>query len=347
MADHYTTLGVARSASADDIKSAYRRLARQLHPDVNKAPDAQKKFAAVQQAYEVLSDDEKRKLYDMYGDAAFAQGGPGSASGQQRTQWGNAGGPRSRGRASQHPDIDAEDLGSIFESIFGAAGPRGGGAGSRGSGANPRTGSRAQPVYDYDDDDGDEDTVQEVRIDFMTAAKGGTAPVRVLTREETFKTIDVKIPAGIDDGGGLRVRGVLRGISGGSPDLLLRVRIAPHDLYRRSDAGGPAKGLDVFLDLPLTLAEATLGATVDVPTIRGVAQLKIPAGTPSSRRMKLTGMGIKDDAGRQGDFYVIIQIVPPAPPADARISALEQDVLRRIADLSGNPRSGPAWQRLA
>ena len=339
MADHYTTLGVARSASADDIKSAYRRLARQLHPDVNKAPDAQKKFAAVQQAYEVLSDSEKRKLYDMYGDAAFAQGGPGSASGQQRTQWGNAGQARGRGRASQHPDIDAEDLGSIFESIFGGAGPRGG--------ANPRAGNRARPVYDYDDDDGDEENVQEVRIEFMTAAKGGTAPVRVLTRDETFKTIDVKIPAGIDDGGGLRVRGVLRGISTGSPDLLLRVRITPHELYRRSELAGASKGLDIWLDVPLTIAEATLGATIDVPTMRGVAQLTIPPGTPSGRRMKLGGMGIKDDAGRQGDFYVIIQIVPPDQNAVARISALEQDVLRRIADLSGNPRSGPAWQRIA
>ncbi len=340
MADHYTTLGVARSASADDIKSAYRRLARQLHPDVNKAPDAQKKFAAVQQAYEVLSDSEKRKLYDTYGDAAFAQGGPGSASGQQRTQWGNASGPRSRGASSQHPDIDAEDLGSIFESIFGGANPRSASASSRG-------GNRARPVYDYDDDDGDEDNVQEVRIDFMTAAKGGSAPVRVLTRDETFKTIDVKIPAGIDDGGGLRVRGALRGISAGSPDLLLRVRITPHELYRRSELAGASKGLDVWLDVPLTIAEATLGAAIDVPTMRGVAQLTIPPGTPSGRRMKLGGMGIKDDAGRQGDFYVIIQIIPPAPPADARISALEQDVLRRIADLSGNPRSGPAWQRLA
>jgi len=340
VADHYTTLGVARSASADDIKSAYRRLARQLHPDVNKAPDAQKKFASVQQAYEVLSDSEKRKLYDMYGDAAFAQGGPGSASAQQRTQWGNAGQARGRGRASQHPDIDAEDLGSIFESIFGGAGPRGGGT-------NPRAGNRARPVYDYDDDDGDEDNVQEVRIDFMTAAKGGTAPVRVLTRDETYKTIDVKIPAGIDDGGGLRVRGVLCGISAGSPDLLLRVRITPHELYRRSELAGACKGLDVWLDVPLTIAEATLGATIDVPTMRGIAQLTIPPGTPSGRRMKLGGMGIKDDAGRQGDFYVIIQIVPPDQHAVTRISALEQDVLRRIADLSGNPRSGPAWQRLA
>jgi curved DNA-binding protein len=339
VADHYTTLGVARSASADDIKSAYRRLARQLHPDVNKAPDAQKKFAAVQQAYEVLSDSEKRKLYDMYGDAAFAQGGPGSASGQQRTNWGNAGQARPRGRASQHPDIDAEDLGSIFESIFGGANPRSASANSRG-------GARARPGYEDYDDDGDDESVQEVRVDFMTAAKGGTVPVRVLTRDETFKTIDVKIPAGLEDGSGLRVRGALRGISTGSPDLLLRVRITPHELYRRGDATGGAKGLDIFLDVPLSIAEATLGATIDVPTMRGVAQLTIPPGTPSGRRMKLGGMGIRDDAGRQGDFYVIIQIIPPAPPADARISALEQDVLRRIADLSGSPRSGPAWQKL-
>ncbi|MFN6040522.1 MAG: DnaJ C-terminal domain-containing protein, partial [Phycisphaerae bacterium] len=103
---------------------------------------------------------------------------------------------------------------------------------------------------------------------------------------------------------------------------------------------------DIFLDVPLSIAEATLGATIDVPTMRGVAQLTIPPGTPSGRRMKLGGMGIRDDAGRQGDFYVIIQIIPPAQTAVTRISALEQDVLRRIADLSGSPRSGPAWQKL-
>jgi DnaJ-class molecular chaperone len=327
--DHYSTLGVARSASADDIKSAYRKLARQLHPDVNKAPDAQKKFAAVQQAYEVLSDAEKRKLYDMYGDAAFAQGGPGSASAQQRTQWGPG---TARSRRVNTPDFDAEDLGSIFESIFGGS-------------ANGRAGRpspREQPPFSYTDDDDDEQTVQEVRVDFMTAAKGGTAQVRVLTPQETFKTIEVKIPAGVEDGAGLRVRGAMRGVGTGSPDLLLRVRVVPHELYRRGEGPGTGKGLDVFLDLPLSIAEATLGATVDVPTIRGVAQLKIPTGTASGRRMKLAGMGIRDDQGRQGDFYAITQIVTPA---DAGISDLEKDVLRRIANLAGNPRGGPAWQR--
>ncbi|HLP84144.1 MAG TPA: DnaJ C-terminal domain-containing protein [Phycisphaerales bacterium] len=333
MADHYATLGVSRSASADDIKSAYRKLARQLHPDVNKAPDAQKKFAAVQQAYEVLSDTEKRKLYDTYGDAAFAQGGPGSASAQQRAQWGGgqwSSAGSARGGRNHAGDIDAEDLGSIFESIFGGA-------------ARPNS-RRAQPIYDDDDDDAEE-TVQEVRVDFLTAAKGGTAPVRVLTNNETFKTIEVKIPAGVEDGAGLRVRGALKNIGAmgtNSPDLLLRVRVMPHDLFRRGEGTTAGKGLDLFLDVPLTIAEATLGATVDIPTLKGTVQLKVPSGTPSGKRLKLNAMGIRDDAGRQGDLYAIMHIVPPA---DNGISDLEKDVLRRIAGLAGNPRGTAAWQR--
>ena len=340
VADHYATLGVSRSATADEIKSAYRKLARLYHPDVNKAADAQKKFAAAQQAYEVLSDAEKRKLYDQYGDAAFAQGGPGSASGQQRTQWGSgAGGGRARSGRGGAPDIDAEDLGSIFESIFG------GGAGGMGgrAGAGGARGGRGQATYDYRDED-EEETVQEVRVDFMTAAKGGTAQVRVMTAQQTFKTIEVKIPAGTEDGAGMRVRGAMRGVAaaGASADLLLRVRVMPHELFRRGEGSNAGKGLDLYLDVPVTIAEATLGASIDVPTMKGTVQLTIPPGSASGKRMKLGAMGIRDEAGRQGDLYVIVQIVPPT---EHGISDLEKDVLRRIAGLGGNPRGGAAWGR--
>jgi curved DNA-binding protein len=326
VSDHYSTLGVGKSASADEVRAAFRKLARQLHPDVNPGADAAKRFAKVQQAYEVLSDNEKRAMYDQFGDAAFA---PGAAAGGHRPRGAPAGwSSRSsaRGRGSV-PDFDAQDLGSIFESIFGG-------------GQGGRSNTRAGAAYDQDDDEMEE-SVHEARVDFMLAAKGGTHSVRVPTAQETFKTIEVRIPAGTDDGAGLRVRGALRGLQQGASDLLLRVRVLPHELFRRGEHAS-GKGLDIFFDLPITIAEATLGASVQVPTLQGTVQLRVPAGTASGKRLMLRGMGIRDDAGRQGDCYAIVQIVPPS---DAGISDLEQDVLRRIAGLGGNPRSSAAWQR--
>lgn len=316
--DYYEVLGVARDADEDAIKSAYRKLARKFHPDVNKEADAAKKFNEVQQAYDVLSDAAKRKLYDQYGHAGVESG---AAAG---------GGPRARWSASQagpgqgfDSDFDSEDLGSMFEAFFGGRGP--GRAGPRSSRARAH-----QPQ---------EEVRHQITISFMTAARGGVENVRVTT-DGRARTIEVKIPAGTPDGANMRVRGGASGDDGGA-DLILTIKVGAHPLFRRGEGAELGKGLDLYLDLPLTLAEASLGTTVSVPTLEGKVELSVPPGTGSGKKLRLKGRGIKDSAGRQGDLYAIIQVVFPAVSA---LTPEERDMLRSIASKTPSPRSGPEWE---
>jgi DnaJ-class molecular chaperone len=329
--DYYDVLGVARSASPDEVRKAYRKLARTYHPDVNKAPDAAKKFAEVQGAYEVLSDDQKRKLYDQFGESAFDQGGnaPPHRGGPRHT-WSNVGGAPGRGGPRAARDMDPEDISSVFEAIFGA--------GRSGAGAGQRRGRRADAL-DEEDDDAPREVAQDIRVDFLTAVRGGSQQLHLTVGPES-KTIEVKIPAGIDDGAHLRVRGALKGMGAAGADLLLRVRLMPHELWRRGEHVETGKGLDLYLDLPLTLAEATLGATIDVPTPKGPVQLRVPPGTASGRRLRLRAMGIKADDARQGDLVAIAQIAPP--PGD-QVTDADKEALRRMSE-GTSPRSSPAWR---
>ncbi len=340
--DYYDILGVGRGASADDIRNAYRKLARKYHPDVNKAPDAAKKFAELQDAYEALSDDGKRKLYDQFGEAGLKAdvGGPaGSGGGGAPRGW--PGGPGGA-RPGQQVNLDMEDLGEVFDAIFG--GGSGGGASSRRTGG-ARTKAHGFPGVDLDgEDDAPMHNLQEARIDFVTAAKGGTQTVRVQMEHGGTKSLEVKIPAGVEQGSQLRVKGVLTDARGRARDLVLAVHILPHELWRRGENSDTGQGLDLFLDLPLSISEATLGATVDVPTLSGTVQLTIPAGTASGKKLRLRGMGIRTEDGRKGDLVAIMQIVPPAPAA-TQATELEKDVLRRIASMGQAPRAGPAWRR--
>ncbi|HEX2838264.1 MAG TPA: DnaJ C-terminal domain-containing protein [Phycisphaerales bacterium] len=327
--DYYDILGVKRSASADEIRTAYRKLARQYHPDVNKAPDAVKKFAEAQKAYDVLSDVEKRKLYDQFGaDAADRGPAPGP---------GRSGAPPWAHGTPPDIDMDAEDLGSVFEAIFGGMGtggrPQGGGRPRGRTGGRTHAHRHAPPVSEE---------VHEVRVDFVTAAKGGMSAVRVTDAKGT-RTVEVRIPPGTEDGAQMRVRGVLRDEENLPADLLLRIRTLPHELWRRGEFTETGVGLDLHLDLPLTIAEATFGATIDVPTLTGKVSLTIPPGTASGRKLRMRGLGIVTDDGRKGDLVAVVQVTPPDT---ARISDLEKDVLRRIAEAGGNPRSGPSWRRM-
>jgi DnaJ-class molecular chaperone len=243
--DYYEVLGVARGATSDEIKAAYRKLARKYHPDVNKAADAEKRFAEVQAAYDVLSDEKKRKLYDQFGHAGAAAGGEGP--------WGSGGaGPAGF-------NVDVEDLGSMFETFFGAgAGESGGGfRTARGQRAGPRR-PRAAPAAEI-----------ELPISFRTAARGGLERVR-LTIGGRDTSLEVKIPPAVEEGARLRVRGVE------GHEVLLRVRVGGHPVFRRGDGPNSGKGLDLYLDLPLTLAEATLGAKVAAPTLAGTVELVVP-----------------------------------------------------------------------
>lgn len=315
--DYYEVLGVARSVSADEIRSAYRKLARQYHPDVSKAPDAPERFAEVQEAYDILSDAEKRKSYDQWGHAGpspFAGGGGGGRRGTYT--WTNVAGQRGPGS-----DMGDFDVGSIFEEIFGGPGSGAGRAGPFGAQAR----ARSKPARGRE-------VSQDIEVDFMAAALGGKKSIRV-RRGGSTQTIEVTIPKGVREGTKLRVQGAGSPSSSGGPpgDLILTVRIAEHPHFRR-------EGLDVEIEVPVSLAEAALGATVSVPTLRGRAEVAIPPGSPSGRRLRLRGQGVEEPSGAVGDLYVVVKIVPPS-----RLDDETRDALEALRHRLPSVRSGPPW----
>lgn len=315
--DYYEVLGLSRNASAEEIKRAYRKLAREHHPDVNKASDAAKKFAEIQQAYDVLSDESKKKEFDQFG---FSPRGSGGAGGQTQYSWADAGGH----------DINGEDMESVFDAIFG---------GRSGFGNAPRGRARGPRARTHRAEDA-EPLRHEIRIPFMTMAKGGTESLRV--REDgAARSIEVTIPAGIPDGGQLRVRGA-GSKNDASPDLILTVRVDPHPYFRRGEFEETGKGLDLYLDLPVTIAEATLGTTLSVPTLSETVEVGLPAGTASGKKLRLRGRGLTDPKGSKGDFYAVIRIVPP----DAKqLSAEEKKSLEEMARKGAPLRSGAPWPK--
>ncbi len=304
--DYYQTLGVSRQASADEIKKAYRKLARENHPDAKPGDAAAaERFKQVQAAYEVLSDDTKRKQYDQFG-TTFPQGaGPGGPGGGYN--WSNTGG----GPGGQMPF----DLNDLFGGAEGLEGLFGGARGGRTSRV-PRRGRDVQA---------------EVRVPFVTAAVGGSVDVRVST-DGRIETLSVKIPAGVDDGSVIRLagQGELSSRGGAAGDLLLTIHIDPHPYFRRDHA-------DILLDVPVTPSEAVLGAKVEVPTLDGEkVVVTIPPGTSSGMKLRLRGKGIANKAGgTSGDQYVVVKIVVPRDPPDGLKTLYEQ-----AAKLETNPRAG-------
>ena len=315
----YEILGVSRSADVDAIKSAYRRLARQYHPDVNKDPDAAEKFREVQTAYETLSDPKKRALYDRVGHDAFVRGAtaaaPGGAGRGPTYTWSSVGGP---GPGGATEGFDFGDLSDLFGDVFG-----GGGFGGRPAGARARsTPQRGRDIR------------TERLISFDAAIHGSTEAVRV-HRGGAAQTIEVRIPKGVADGAKLRVRGAGEPspTGGTAGDLILTVRVGAHPLFRRS-------GLDVEFDLPLTIVEATLGATVSVPTPRGrKAELKVPAAAASGTKLRLRGRGVEIEDGSAGDLYAVVKIVPPK-----MLASKDRAMLENLATRLESPRRGSLWE---
>ena len=326
--DYYATLGVQRSAAADEIQKAYRKLARKYHPDMN--PDdatAKKKFQEIQQAFEVLSDPEKRKLYDQYGSAyeQMGAGGPG----------GPGGGPRAWTYTSTGgPQTFPFDLNEMF-----GAGAEAGGAGNfadlfknlgrgrgggRGGGGGRRAARAARGA----------DLQHELTVPFRTAVQGGEAAISVRRHDGNVETLTVKIPAGIDDGRKIRLRGQGEAGRGGGPagDILVTIRVSPHPHFRRT-----GNRLDVRV--PVTLAEAAQGAKIDVPTPQGTIALTIPPGTSSGKRLRIKGHGVHPAGQSAGDLFAEIQIVLPA--------GLTDDERTQLADVSNRhpqqPRSQLRW----
>jgi len=329
--DYYDVLGVSRSASAEDIRRAYRKLARELHPDVNKAADAAERFNRVNEAYEVLSDPEKRKNYDRFGTATPGGfegfGGGGGRAGGATYNWSSVGGGGSS-------PFGAEDLGSVFEEIFGVGGragsPFGGASGPfSGSAAGRSTGQRGRGRGGTRATSRGGDRHETVQVSFMTAALGG-----VETVAGASKPIELKIPAGAEDGQKLRVRGEGSpglGGAGSAGDLIVTLRVGKHPYFRRD-------GLDVLIDLPVSIAEATLGVTVEVPLLKGKAEVRVPEACASGQRLRIKGRGVDAGGAGKGDFLAVVKIVPP--------KAMDEETRRMLAGLGeriGSPRDGRPW----
>lgn len=305
--DYYEILGVARTASDEDIKKAYRGLARKNHPDRNPGDkQAEARFKEIQDAYDILSDKKKRAQYDQFGFAGPQSGG---GQGPEGFHWGSGGG--FPGGFQGGVNIDPAQAEEILSQFFGGGMGGGGfpeGFGRRGGrGGNRR---RAAPP---------EAASAEVAIPFLTAALGGKVGLNVDGQQ-----IDVKIPAGVEEGKTLRLQG--QGPGGG--DLHLKLKIEPHPHFRR-------EGNDVILTVPISLPEAVLGAKVDVPTLDDTKlSVKIPAGASSGTRLRLRGKGIKE-----GDLYIEIKVLVPAP-ADDRSKTLIDEFARLNPQ---NPRTGSPW----
>ena len=306
--DPYKILGVSRTASQDQIKRAYRRLAKEHHPDRNPGDQgAEQRFKEVQAAYEVLGDAQRRTQYDRFG-----AGGPTP----EFHTWST-----SRGTPFADTDFDFSSLGDltgIFEQFFSS------GSGARGR--RRRTASRPRPrgvdiehAVELSFEEAAGETVREV----MLTARGGRA-----ARPER---IEFRVPAGVADGQRIRVKGKGQDGPGGRGDLMILCRIRPHPYFRRD-------GLNVLLDLPLTIREGALGAKVDIPTLDGITRVTVPAGTSGGTKLRLREKGIRDQrTGKTGDMLVAVRIQLPksmSPKAHKLLDELESELdLRPRADL--------------
>ncbi|MEO0482341.1 MAG: DnaJ C-terminal domain-containing protein [Planctomycetota bacterium] len=295
--DFYEVLGIKRGADADEIKRAYRALARVHHPDVSKADDAQARFTEIQEAYDVLSDPEKRRLYDRVGRSGYEAGAAQARGGGASHSWSNAGGAGFGGGGFGGGGMDAEELEDLFGTFFGGRSGGGGGGFAGASGQRARAGRRPGRAPGADIE-------HEITIPFDLSAKGGTYALRLDRPGAKSTSIDVKIPKAVADGARLRVRGEGQAGRGGAGDLIIRVRVSPHPTLKRD-------GLDLRSTLRLNIAEAALGAEREVKTVESEVTVRVPPGTPSGRTLRLRGAGLKDAAGRTGDLYAEIEITPP------------------------------------
>ncbi len=284
MADPYATLGVARGASEQDIKSAYRKLAKELHPDRNKDnPKASERFSDVTRAYDLLSDKDKRAQFDR--GEIDADGNPAMPFGGGRGFGGGFGGGQGHS-ARDFGGSDDVDLGDIFEGLFG-------GRGGAGFGGRGRSGARAAPQRGAN-------TAYRLQVSFTDAAT--LEPQRITLNDG--KTIDLKLPAGLEDGTQMRLKGKGEPGPGGAGDALVTLHVGSHPFFTRD-------GDDVRLDLPITIDEAINGARVKAPTVDGPVMLTIAPGSGSGKVLRLKGRGFSRKDGGRGDLLVMLAIDLP------------------------------------
>ena len=326
--DYYKTLGVSKAASTEEIKKAYRKLARQYHPDVNKKPEAEKHFKEVNEANEVLSDPDKRKRYDTIGPDFARYANPGNGGGQPGGfTWSYNGRP-----GGTEFDGDAGAFSDFFRSIFGDAG---GGSGTMTADelfgrTLSRRGARAAPGQDVE---------YEFEIALPDAYKGLEQQIEVKDQTGKSRRLSVKIPAGVKDGQRIRLAGQGGPGTGGAPagDLYLRVRVKPHPLYQRD-------GDDLRMELPVALHEALLGAEVTLPTLKGRVSLRIPPETQNGRTIRLAGQGMprgrgpwarSDASSGAGDLFLTVKVVLPTKLTDE-----DKECIRKIGERHAeDPRS--------
>lgn len=305
--DYYKILGVSKTASADEIRKSYRKLARENHPDAK--PDdkgAAERFKQIQEAYDVLSDETKRKQYDRFGsgfqDAGRAGAGPNPFAGGGFAGFGGSG------------PIDLGDLfgqGVDFSEFFGGA------SAGRSQGRGRKQAARG------------EDVRATVSVPFQTAVTGGTVDVHI-DRGGVGETLSVKVPAGVNTGQVVRLAGQgSPSVRGGTPgDLYLTIDVLPHPYFRR-------EGANLLVDVPITPSEAALGTKVEVPTLaEGMVVLKIPPETSSGAKLRLRGKGVMDPQTKQsGDQFVVVKIVVPKS-----LSEHDKSLYKQLAESESSPR---------
>jgi curved DNA-binding protein len=312
--DLYRDLGVAKTASADEIKKVYKKLAGQLHPDRN--PGDQKteaRFKAVNRAYQVLHDPEKRRLYDEFGEESLREGFNSAAARAYRNAAQAAGARRARGGGINFEDLAGGGagpggFGDLLGELFG------GGGGARGSRRGPGMAKGA-------------DVASEVAIDFVSAIRGAELRLRL---QDGGDEVTVRIPPGAGEGDKVRVAGHgAPSPMGGAPgDLVITVRVNPHPFFERD-------GLDLHLNLPITVGEAHRGAKVRVPTPDGPVTLSVPKHAQSGQEARLKGRGVKR-AGKQGDLYVRYLVKLPAQDSEA----VDEAIATLEKAMTGDVRGG-------
>ena len=366
--DYYEVLGVSKTATDAEIKSAFRKLAKKYHPDVSTEENAAEKFKECQEAYAVLSDPQKRRQYDQFGHAAFS-GGAGGQGG--------------------FSNFDFGDMSDIFEDLFGGLGGFGGfsgfsGGSSRRSANGPKKGNDVLYRMTIDFEDAVYGCMKDIKLDVVDTCpdcdgKGGSHPTTcstcrgsgtVTTEQRTMfgsfltkttcsacggtgtsfekkcstchgsgtvkknKTISINIPAGIDTDHRLRVAGKGEaGANGGRPgDLYVEFTVREHEFYERDED-------DIYIDLPLTITDAVLGCKKDVPTLYGNVTLSIPAGTSTGDKLRLKGKGVENvSSKKKGDMYVVANVIIPE-----KLTRDQKKLFEQLSDTSLD--NGPEFRK--
>jgi curved DNA-binding protein len=321
--DYYETLGVTKASTPEQIKKAYRGLARKHHPDVNPGDKkAEGLFKEVQKAYDILSDAEKKKLYDQFGMAAFdgaPAGGPRANASEWSARHGGGGGGfenidlssffnQAGGGAGVDPDAHG---GSIFEELIGRV---------RGDKGSKRRGTRQPRPVEV-----------QLTIPFLTAVRGGETSFDIQREDGHRESLVVKVPPGVETGSKLRLRGQGEEVPGGTRgDLTVLLTVASHGYFTR-------EGRNLLVEVPISLAEAALGAKIEVPTLEGLKTMPIPGGTSSGQKLRLRGQGVPEfKETPAGDLFVVVKIVVPKSIDDESRRLIEEFAERNPS----TPRTG-------